>query len=429
MSTENPLKKRCLIKRLDFENCVVATIKSSSRGRRKKRLRARLTRDLKCGDRTPERDEKNMEMASSSSPVLLQRISLSTRQVPSPVLMRRHTERCSSPVFRCGTDTWPIHEKSRTYSVLFRSKRKINFDEEANVKLAELESSSQRSPVFKFKASKSVIKKELKDETSQRKVERKEQRVLAGTYINDGESGTSEDVSVQIEDFTQEYHDSNADISQVDSQNLDDSTVNIPGLKFLETPSSHSVTDHVNIRKAECHSSEKSHLELPRKNFKKNGLLHRLSVIRQKQTSEKRLWLHQNRLRTLSTSETLYVEDCWSMDVKQVLKCHSSNPLTKIKCLIVDGSCIPSLEKIEAGCQLRLTSPSERLCLDGEPQIQILLNVYRLELSYDKNSSSFEMPVAKFDKVCPDDVKDEDNSHVDFLYDSLLTSHVSPFLC
>lgn len=125
-------KKRCIVKRLDFEDCVITNIKTNAKGQR--RLRAKTSREIeeKCEIPEDETKEKSFFCDKKGSPILSQRFSTTraAQTKSSPVLVRKPP-------------------KDITGSPVFRSRRKKRRLVSNPPQIVETES----SPVFHFKNS------------------------------------------------------------------------------------------------------------------------------------------------------------------------------------------------------------------------------------------------------------------------------------
>lgn len=198
--SHNPNKRRCLVKKLDFENGVVTESRSQTKGMRK--MRARITRNINESEKT---SREETELVSGSSPILMQKTRSS----------------------KLASKSSPVLKSQSNSTAIFRSRRKISFDETGGqgVKRNETTCSSRTSPVFKIKSSKSTGR----SSTKVRPEEECNLESASGSSSQDIQSLNTDkslENSIRIEETTQES-DSNVQISSVESEDSQNSNLEI----------------------------------------------------------------------------------------------------------------------------------------------------------------------------------------------------------
>lgn len=251
MSDENPLKKRCIIKKLDFENCVVSGGKTKSR--RKRKMRARITKNIENIEKTPERNDL------SNSPVVLEKFPIGT-QIGS-FSSQREKSRSSSPVFYCDISG----------SSVLKSKRKINFSlKDKIVSPQSSTESSPKSPVITCKGGKNTEKKSTEDfgETALKEI--KISNTAISQESNIFESEKNFESLYPIEECSQDSKlaSSSVDYENIESVSAENYSIDMKSDSNLLIYDKENDSDKLAAR-LDLLPNQTAESEIPKKNFKK----------------------------------------------------------------------------------------------------------------------------------------------------------------
>ncbi|KAL0277435.1 UNVERIFIED_CONTAM: hypothetical protein PYX00_004717 [Menopon gallinae] len=370
-------RKRKVIRRLDFENCEMTTIKMRKTFRR--RMKAKITSEFEeelyaCSDLSSQPESSvNSSGDVENSPVLYKNSSQKKITNASPILITKKK----------------------------RKKRRKEGDPSTSA------DNQPESPIFVFKS------------TKKRKTDDDKNLIIEDDDID-------EDTQYEIEEFSQDFQNevkgSDQELNKISSFSSESrafSEIITPQDQSQETTEDEvPKTPEIKVDEPLLDSGRK------RKRNKKGGLVERLIKMRKRQASERRIWEHKKKV--------MKAEENWRM-VLFVVDLWKDGTLSTLKCLPIEEGSIGKeylymiLDKdvsrrIRKGSFFRIAAPWKEIQLLSL-NATVLVSVSNLEVI--DNVPGISIPKMNLEQTA--DIK-KYSEEVSSIFDVLLRSENSAFL-